>query len=58
MCQYCTLIMDTMKRNITTEKAIKMLRKNGIELSEIKAGELLDFMYFLANFIVNQNFKK
>ena len=47
-----------MKRNITTEQAIKILRRNGIELSEIKAEELLDFMYFLANFIVNQNFKK
>jgi hypothetical protein len=46
------------KRNITAEKAIKVLQKNGIEITEKKAEELLDLMYFLAKLIVNQNFKK
>ena len=45
-------------RNITPEQAIKILGKNGIEISEKKAEELLDLMYFLAKLIVNQNFKK
>ncbi len=50
--------MNTGKRNITTEKAIKILSKNGVKLSEKKAEEVLDLMYFLAKLIVNQNVKK
>ena len=45
------------KRNVTTNQAIKILRKNGVEIDEKKAAELLDLMYFLAKLIVNQNFK-
>ena len=47
----------TEKRNITPEMAVKILRKNGIEIDEKKAVEVLDLMYFLAKLIVNQNFK-
>lgn len=50
--------MDTGKRNITTEKAIEILSKDGVKLSEKKAEEVLDLMYLLAKLIVNQNFKK
>lgn len=50
--------MNTVKRNITTEKAVEIFSKNGVKLSEKKAEELLDLMYFLAKLIVNQNFKK
>ena len=46
------------KRNVTTEQAVKMLQKNGIELSEKKVEEVLDLMYFFAKLLVNQNFKK
>lgn len=47
----------TEKRNITPEMAVKILRKNGVEIDEKKAGEVLDLLYFLAKLIVNQNFK-
>jgi len=47
-----------LKRNITTEKAIAILKKNGVEIDEKNAEKVLDFMYFLAKLIVNQNFKK
>jgi len=45
------------KRNITPEMAVKILRKNSVEIDEKKAVEVLDLMYFLAKLIVNQNFK-
>jgi len=45
------------KRNITPEMAVKILRKNGVEMDEKKAAEVLDMLYFLAKLIVNQNFK-
>lgn len=50
--------MGAEKRNITTQKAIEILSKNGVKLSEKKAEEVLDLMYFLARLIINQNFKK
>lgn len=50
--------MGVEKRNITTQKAIEILSKDGVKLSEKKAEEVLDLMYFLARLIVNQNFKK
>jgi uncharacterized protein YneF (UPF0154 family) len=50
--------MDTRKHNITPEKAEEILGKNGVKLSEKKAEEVLDLMYFLAKLIVNQSFKK
>lgn len=46
------------KRSITPEKAVEILGKNGVKLSEKKAEEVLDLMYFLAKLIVNQTFKK
>ena len=45
------------KRNITPEMAVKILRKNGVEMDEKKVEEVLDLLYFLAKLIVNQNFK-
>jgi len=46
------------KRNIKTEKAIKILKKNNIEVNEKEAEKILDMLYFFAKLIVNQNFKK
>lgn len=46
------------KRKVTPEMAVKIMRKNGIEVDEKKAKEILDLMYFFAKLIVNQNFKK
>jgi hypothetical protein len=45
------------KRNVTTEKAIKTLRENGVEVSEKEAQEILDFLYFLAKLTVSQHVK-
>lgn len=50
--------MKVGKRNITPQKAIEILDRNGVKLSEKKAEEVLDLMYFLAKLIVNQNVKK
>jgi len=59
----CILNKDTMntnspeKRNVTTEQAVKVLQKNGVELSEKKMAEVLDFMYFLAKLALDQYLK-
>lgn len=45
------------KRGVTPAKAVEIMRKNGVEIDEKKASEVLDLMYFLAQLIVNQNFK-
>ncbi len=47
----------TEKRNITPEMAVKILRKNGVEIDEKKAVEVLDFLYFLAKLTVDQYIK-
>jgi hypothetical protein len=47
----------TEKRNITPEMAVKILKKEGVEIDEEKALEILDMLYFLAKLIVDQNFK-
>jgi hypothetical protein len=47
----------TEKRNITPEIAVRILKKEGIEIDEKKALEVLDMLYFLAKLIVDQNFK-
>lgn len=44
----------TEKRNITPEMAVKILRKNGVEVDEKEAVEVLDFLYFLAKLTVDQ----
>lgn len=44
----------TEKRNITPQMAVKILRKNGIEVDEKKAEEILDFLYLLAKETVKQ----
>jgi len=46
------------KRNITAEKAIKILSQSGINIDKKDAQEVLDIMYFLAKLIIRQNFKK
>ena len=42
------------KRNVTPEMAVKILRKNGVEVDEKKASDILDFLYFLAKLTVKQ----
>jgi hypothetical protein len=45
-------------KNITPEKAIKILSENGIKIDKKDAEEMLDVMYFIAKLIVQQNLKK
>jgi hypothetical protein len=45
------------KRNISAQKARDILAKKGVSVSEKKADEILEIMYFLAKLIVNQNVK-
>ncbi len=42
------------KRNVTPEKAMEILKENGVEISKTNAEELLDLMYFLAKLSVYQ----
>jgi hypothetical protein len=42
------------KRNVTTADTMKVMRENGIEVSEKDAEIILDFLYFLAKLTVNQ----
>ena len=44
-------------RNVTPKKAVEILKRNGLEIDEKKAEQVLDLMYFIANLIVNYNFK-
>ena len=46
------------RRNITTEKAVEILKKNGIEVNKEQAEKILDFMYFLAKLSVHQYFNE
>ncbi len=46
------------KRNITSEQALKVLRKNGIDVNEDQAKIILDFLYILAKLTLNQYFTK
>lgn len=46
------------KRKITNKKAIEILARNGVQITEKSAEDILDLMYFLAKLIINQNFKK
>lgn len=45
------------KRKITAGMAVKILKKNNIEIDEKEAEKILEMMYFFAKLIVNQNFK-
>ncbi|RXF71400.1 hypothetical protein [Arcticibacter tournemirensis] len=45
------------RRSISTLEAQKILKKNGVDLSEKKTEEVLDLMYFFAKLIVDQYFK-
>ncbi len=46
------------KRSLTTKDAIRVMRENGVEISEKEAEEVLDFLYFLAKLTVNQYIKE
>ncbi|RCH53604.1 hypothetical protein DJ568_16785 [Mucilaginibacter hurinus] len=36
------------KRSVTTKDVIQCLNKNGVQVSESEAEEVIDFLYFLA----------
>jgi len=46
------------KRTITPQKAVKILKKNGIECDENQAKTILDFLYFLAKLSLDQYFNE
>lgn len=43
---------STLNRPLTTEKARKILAEDGLEVSEIQASLILDFLRILANIVV------
>jgi hypothetical protein len=46
------------KRNITPEQAVIILRRSGIECDEKEAKIILDFLYILAKLSVDQYFNE
>lgn len=44
------------KRNVTPDQAVRILRKNGIEVSEKEAKKILDFMYIIAKLAIRDYF--
>jgi hypothetical protein len=42
------------QRGVTTEQAINILKKEGVEVDEKDAEIILDFLYILAKLAVNQ----
>lgn len=44
------------KRNVTPDQAVRILRKNGIEVSEKEARKILDFMYIIAKLAIRDYF--
>lgn len=44
------------KRNITPDQAVRILRKNGIEVTEKEAKKILDFMYIMAKLAIRDYF--
>ena len=46
------------KRNVTPEKAVQILQRNGIECDEKEAKIILDFLYILAKLSVDQYFNE
>jgi len=45
------------KRSVTPKQAIAILEKNGYQINEEEAQEILDFLYFLGKLTVNQYIK-
>jgi hypothetical protein len=45
------------KRSVTPKQAITILEKNGYQINEEEAHEILDFLYFLGRLTVNQYIK-
>ena len=45
---------DPKKQNITPGRAVKILAKSGVHVSEDEAAKILKFMYFMAELSVMQ----
>lgn len=44
------------KRNVTPDQAVRILRKNGIKVTEKEARKILDFLYILAKLAIREHF--
>jgi hypothetical protein len=50
-----TITRSVAKKSLNPDKIIKIYQEDGIELDKKNAEEILEFVYFLANLIVQQN---
>ena len=41
------------ERSVTSKQALTILKKNGLEVTEIEVEKILDFLYFLAKLTVD-----
>jgi hypothetical protein len=48
-------VMVSEKRSITTEKAIALLKKQGLEINPTEAELVVNFLYFLAEILTDEN---
>jgi hypothetical protein len=47
--------MVSEKRSITPEKAVALLKKQGLEINPTEAELVIDFLYFLAEIVTDEN---
>lgn len=52
ICNMDALVIE--KRNVTPEKAIALLKAEGITVSPEEAEQVVNFLYFLAEILVNE----
>lgn len=45
---------SSIKKSVTAKEAVKVLHKNGLEITEKEADEILDFLYFMCKLTVSQ----
>ena len=48
---------DNVKKNISPAQAVKVLRDNGVDITEKDAEKILDLLYFLGKLTVDQYIK-
>jgi hypothetical protein len=48
---------DYVNKKVTPTQAVKVLEKNGLQVSEKEAVKILDFLYFIGKLTVNQHIK-
>ena len=49
------MVMVSQKRSITPDKAVALLKKQGLEINPTEAESVVNFLYFLAEIVTDEN---